>query len=213
LPKHGSLRKCLPRISRTVKKNKACFLGPAPSLAPQPIFCPSSARDRPFCINGTRLRTRLAGPRGLLCGPGVPGPSHLGSHRGGGWPGGGHRGGAGAFGGAAAGPRLRQRGGHVAELAGGRHLPGADLRRGLRGGLGQPPHQAPHGGEVRGGFHEVSLCPWGFAGMQAAKLHSSHRFKLRRSSELRNNGVQLETAVGNWTQRARIFRGRRTRCE
>ncbi|CAJ1340909.1 unnamed protein product, partial [Effrenium voratum] len=156
LPKHGSLRKCLPRISRTVKKNKACFLGPAPSLAPQPIFCPSSARDRPFCINGTRLRTRLAGPRGLLCGPGVPGPSHLGSHRGGGWPGGGHRGGAGAFGGAAAGPRLRQRGGHVAELAGGRHLPGADLRRGLRGGLGQPPHQAPHGGEGRGGLHEVS---------------------------------------------------------
>ncbi|CAJ1340898.1 unnamed protein product, partial [Effrenium voratum] len=153
-----------------------------------------------------------AGPRGSFCGSGVPGTSH-GSQRGGGRPSGGHRGGAGALGGAAAGPRLRQRGGDAAELAGGRHLPGADLRRGLRGGLGQPPHQAPHGGEVRGGFHEVSLCPWGFAGMQAAKLHSSHRFKLRRSSELRNNGVQLETAVGNWTQRARIFRGRRTRCE
>ncbi|CAJ1340899.1 unnamed protein product, partial [Effrenium voratum] len=96
-----------------------------------------------------------AGPRGSFCGSGVPGTSH-GSQRGGGRPSGGHRGGAGALGGAAAGPRLRQRGGDAAELAGGRHLPGADLRRGLCGGLGQPPHQAPHGGEGRGGFLEVS---------------------------------------------------------
>ncbi|CAJ1340902.1 unnamed protein product, partial [Effrenium voratum] len=169
--------------------------------------------DRPIASlhHGSLLWTYPAGRGCGLCSPSLSGTSHL-SQRGG-RPGGGHRGGAGALGGAAAGPRLRQRGGHAAELVGGRHLPRADLRRCICGGFGQPPHQAPYGGEVRGGFHEVSLCPWGFAGMQAAKLHSSHRFKLRRSSELRNNGVQLETAVGNWTQRARIFRGRRTRCE
>ncbi|CAJ1340901.1 unnamed protein product, partial [Effrenium voratum] len=111
--------------------------------------------DRPIASlhHGSLLWTYPAGRGCGLCSPSLSGTSHL-SQRGG-RPGGGHRGGAGALGGAAAGPRLRQRGGHAAELVGGRHLPRADLRRCICGGFGQPPHQAPYGGEGRGGFHEV----------------------------------------------------------
>ncbi|CAJ1340905.1 unnamed protein product, partial [Effrenium voratum] len=126
---------------------------PSPFPPPKPQLF--SDRQHPPSHDGPPLRPPPAGPGRSLCGPGFPGASIPGQ-RGGGRPSGGHRGGAGALGGAAAGPRLRQRGGDAAELAGGRHLPGADLRRGLRGGLGQPPHQAPHGGEGRGGLHEVS---------------------------------------------------------